>query len=252
VTYPQVIIDGVLAMLEAGLSQAEISRRKGMSRYAIRQWGLGRVPKRSSEAHHDREVCPRISTLPGPAYAYLLGLYLGDGNISKMKKGVFRIRITCCSAYPHLMDLCQAALEAALPNSRVSRYGRIGCTDVASYSKHWPCLFPQHGPGLKHLRPIVLRPWQVAIVREHPKDFLRGLIHSDGCRGINPIRAPRSGKMYYYPRYEFANVSEDIKGLFCWACDLLGAEWKVMNRKTISINKRADVAFLDTFIGPKT
>jgi len=58
--------------------------------------------------------------------------------------------------------------------------------------------------------------------------------------------------MYRYPRYEFANESQDIKMLFCMSCDALGVGWKVMNRKTISINKRADVAFLDTFIGPKT
>jgi hypothetical protein len=168
-----------------------------------------------------------------------------------MPKGVFRLRIFCCDAYPHLMDLCQEAMEAVLPGHRVGCFQSIGCTDVSSYSKHWPCLFPQHGPGMKHLRCIELTPWQDEIVRRFPREFLRGLIHSDGCRGINPIRSPK-GKSYLYPRYEFANVSEDIKDLFCWACDLLHVEWKVMNAKTISINKRADVAFLDTFIGPKS
>jgi hypothetical protein len=58
--------------------------------------------------------------------------------------------------------------------------------------------------------------------------------------------------MYFYPRYVFSNRSEDIKRLFCRVCDMLRGKWKVMNRYTISINKRADVAFLDTFIGPKT
>jgi hypothetical protein len=32
--------------------------------------------------------------------------------------------------------------------------------DVSSYWKHWPCLFPQHGPGRKHERRIALVPWQ--------------------------------------------------------------------------------------------
>ena len=80
---------------------------------------------------------------------------------------------------------------------------------------------------------------------------MRGLVHSDGCRSINPITAP-SGKKYFYPRYEFTNVSDDIRGLFCSACERLGIEWKRTNHKNVSVNKRADVAFLDTFIGPKT
>jgi hypothetical protein len=44
------------------------------------------------------------------------------------------------------------------------------------------CLFPQHGPGRKHERPIVLAGWQQSITRRHPKQLIRGLIDSDGCR----------------------------------------------------------------------
>jgi hypothetical protein len=249
-TYPQAVIDEVLRLSDEGLSQAEISRRKGISRAAIREWQRGKLPKRS-HAEHERCLCPLIRTVPPRPYAYLLGLYLGDGTISDMHRGVFRLRIFCCDAYPHLMDLCQEAIEAVLPDHRVGRVKKLGCTDVSATSKHWPCLFPQYGRGMKHLRRIELAPWQAGIVREHPQGFLRGLIHSDGCRNINKV-SNRSGQRYEYPRYSFKNVSDDIRQLFCWACDLLQVEWKVMNRYTISINKRADVAFLDTFIGPKT
>jgi hypothetical protein len=253
VTYPQAVINDVLRLLGEGLSQAEVSRRTGVSRATVRDWSIGHVPRRGAECHgvDERASCPLLATVATPAYAYLLGLYLGDGTISKMRKGVFRLRIFCCDAYPHLQDLCQEAMEAVLPGNRVGRTQCPGCMDISSCSKHWPCLIPQHGPGKKHLRPIELMPWQDDIVRQFPRDFLRGLLHSDGCRGTNLVRG-RSGKTYFYPRYEFTNRSEDIKDLFCWACDLLGVEWRVMNDATISINKRADVAFLDTFIGPKT
>jgi hypothetical protein len=37
-------------------------------------------------------------------------------------------------------------------------------------------VFPQHGPGRKHERPIRLEPWQELIVAAHPKAMVRGLI----------------------------------------------------------------------------
>lgn len=59
---------------------------------------------------------------------------------------------------------------------------------------HWPCLFPQHGPGRKHERPIVLEHWQREIVEQHPGPFLRGLFHSDGCRVTDWTRSRLTGK----------------------------------------------------------
>jgi hypothetical protein len=66
----------------------------------------------------------------------------------------------------------------------------------------------------------------------------------------NTIRHPK--KTYSYPRYNFTNRSDDIRGIFCDACDLLGIEWRVMNSWDISIARREAVARLDEFVGPKT
>jgi hypothetical protein len=96
---------------------------------------------------------------------------------------------------------------------------------------------------------IALAPWQKELVLRHRELLLRGLIHSDGCRSINTIRHPK--KTYEYPRYQFSNRSVDIKRIFSDACDLLGIEWRVMNRWDISVARRASVARLDEFIGPK-
>ena len=81
--------------------------------------------------------------------------------------------------------------------------------------KHWLCLLPQHGPGRKHDRAIVRAGWQADVVRAFPADFLRGLLHSDGCRVNNwATRVVRGQKKRYdYPRWQFVNVSEDILGL---------------------------------------
>jgi hypothetical protein len=90
---------------------------------------------------------------------------------------------------------------------------------------------------------------QEAIVAEHPRELLRGLIHSDGCRFVNRVRGPR--RDYAYTRYVFTNVSADIRGIFCDACDRLGIEWPQMNARNISVARRASVALLDGFVGPK-
>jgi hypothetical protein len=121
---------------------------------------------------------------------------------------------------------------------------------VTLYSKSWELLLPQHGPGMKHTRPILLEKWQRRLVRQEPGRFLRGLIHTDGWRGENLVRS-RTGKEYRYPRYQFFNRSEDILGLFTWACELVGVVAHRMNHDTISVARRDSVAILDEFVGPK-
>lgn len=137
-----------------------------------------------------------------------------------------------------------------MPNNKVGIVQAPGCKDVHCYSKHWPCLFPQHGPGKKHERDIVLEDWQQDITEVFPREFLTGLIHSDGCRAINKIR--RNGKVYEYPRYFFSNVSNDILGIFTNTCDQLGVDWKQNRWNSISIARSVDVAYLDQFVGAKT
>ena len=187
---------------------------------------------------------------PGP-YAYLLGLYLGDGCLSLHPRAVYRLRIALDSAYPQIIEECQTAIQRVLPFNRVGVQQKRGenCFDVWCYSRHLRCLFPQHGKGPKHLRPISLAPWQKAMTHAHPDRFLRGLIHSDGCRFDNVVQA--RGRTYRYPRYTFSNTSADIRRLFCDACDRAGVEWRQMNARNIAVSRRASVEILDRFIGPK-
>ncbi len=123
------------------------------------------------------------------------------------------------------------------------------CVDVSMWSKHWPCLIPQHGPGRKHKRRIALEPWQRAIVTAEPRHFLRGLIHSDGTRIVATER--KGSCVRRAPRYAFSNKSEDIKRLFCESCDALGIRWTRPSDRQIAIYRLQSVACLDEFIGPK-
>lgn len=129
-----------------------------------------------------------------------------------------------------------------------------GCLVIHACSPVWSQAFPQHGPGKKHERPIVLEGWQLAITQAHPRAFLRGLIHSDGCRCVNRFKTKLpSGRVaeYEYPRYFFTNYSEDILGIFAAHCDLIGVRWTRSSRKNISVSHRRSVALLDEFVGPK-
>jgi hypothetical protein len=186
--------------------------------------------------------------LPAGEYAYLLGLYLGDGCLSAARRDVYKLRITLDSRYPGIIRECASAMAGVLPNA-VAVQRRAGCSEVYSHSKRWICLFPQHGPGRKHEREIVLAEGQRQIAEGQPRRLLRGLIHSDGCRFTNPVR--HQGKLYRYSRYQFTNRSADIRRIFCEACDRLGIEWRQMNPRNISVARRASVARLDEFVGPK-
>jgi hypothetical protein len=181
-------------------------------------------------------------------YAYLLGQYLGDGHLVTDAR-VPALRIACAAAYPSIMDEVEAAMRGTLAKS-VCRVAQPGCFHIKSYSKHWPCLFPQHGPGMKHQRSIELAGWQQQIVDAHPRALLRGLIHSDGCRSVNRVRT--RGRWYEYPRYLFANESPDILRICGDALDRIGADWRYNRPNSVSVAKRESVALLDRFIGPKS
>ena len=113
------------------------------------------------------------------------------------------------------------------------------------YWTHWPCLFPQHGSGRKHLRPIVLTPWQHRLVSRNRRSLIRGLIFSDGCR----IVANDRGRMS--PRYHFSNRSDDIKQIYCESLDAHGIRWTRPCDMQIAVYRKASVALLDEFVGPK-
>jgi IclR helix-turn-helix domain len=244
---PDRILQG-LELAGQGLSATEIARRTGAPRATVRDWLSGRVPRVATRAGGSCSQCGGpthpFARLPGH-YVYLLGLYLGDGCLSRHPRGVFKLRVTLDHSYPGIIECCAQAMRSVLPPGQATGVAtKKGCVDVYAYWKGWPCLIPQHGPGRKHDRPIALAAWQVALVDRHPEQLLRGLIHSDGCRFIN------TGTNWRNPRYSFSNRSADIRGIFCDACARLGVRWTTCPY-TVYVSRKDDVARLDEFIGPK-
>jgi hypothetical protein len=253
--HPQTTVNRARRLSQQGLIDREVAQITGVPISTIQKWRAGtrRAPGRRGKAR--QPDCPRCTERPlnEPAYAYLFGLYLGDGCLTRGRRDVFALHIFCCDDWPGLLAAAKSAMSVVMPASSVFGVRRVGMTEVKSYSKHWPCLFPQHGPGRKHTRPIGLAGWQRAIVERYPGDFARGLFHSDGWRGVNRVhRAWGTGeRSHEYPRYLFVNKSADILQLCGHTLDQLGVAWRYSRPTVISVARREAVARLDQFVGPK-
>jgi hypothetical protein len=246
-THPIDLVRRSLDLHKAGLSATEVARHVGAPRSTVRDWIYGKVPRARNGTGAGCARCGALHDLPGlpPAYVYLLGMYLGDGCLSEHRREVYKLRISLDARYPGIADECERAIRAVMPKNRVGRVRNSGWHELFAYSKAWPCLFPQHGPGRKHERDIELVDWQRSLVARWPALLLRGLIQSDGCRFQN------TGRAWSHPRYSFTNLSSGIRTIFCETCDSMGIHWTLSGGKTIYVSRKADVATLDRFIGPK-
>jgi hypothetical protein len=182
---------------------------------------------------------------------YVLGQYLGDGHLVTRAR-VPVLRIYTSADYPRIQD----EVVDAITETRGSKPGvlklaqTLRALKIQSYWKHWPCVLPQHGPGRKHERPIVLTAWQQELIDANPWPLIRGLIHSDGCRAINRVRV--RGRWYAYPRYFFSNESRDILEIMGGALDRAGVAWRYNRPNSISVAQREAVAPVDAYVGRKT
>lgn len=237
-----------LELLDAGASLSDVSRVTGIARSTIRSWVEAARPLATTCCR-----CEQAGPAVGAAYAALLGFYLGDGCISTHARHT-TFRVSCDAAWPGIIADVSQLVGAVHPTGGVFQVRAPGAIVVQGNWKHWPCLFPQHGPGRKHDRPIVLEEWQEEIVRAFPADFLRGLFHSDGARVNNWATRMVGGqrRRYDYARWQFSNRSADIRALCCWALDLVEVPWRQSGPWTISVSRREAVALLDELVGPKT
>ncbi|WP_165984035.1 helix-turn-helix domain-containing protein [Streptomyces sp. YIM 98790] len=256
--YPPSVRSAALAMIRQGASYADVTERFGVPRGTLGWWRSQERRALGIPVPDHRPDCPRCQGRPfgHSAYSYLLGLYLGDGHIISRGKQ-HHLSLFCSARWPGLVQAAEEAMQAVMSRPRISRRTRNGCVEVKSFSRHWVCMFPQHGPGRKHERRIVLESWQETIVDEHPWEFVRGLIHSDGSRVTNWVVRTIGGepKRYEYPRYFFTNTSVDIMALFTGTLDRLGVEWRSLRQHrravTVSIARRESVALLDARVGAK-
>jgi hypothetical protein len=244
--HPPEIRQAALELVSAGVNDCEIARRLDLPRTTVRDM------HRSRRQNATRPLCARCWQRSSPVvftasdYAELLGLYLGDGHISQGAR-TQKLRLSLDARYPGIVADSEALLRRCFPGNRVGRVSACGGNNLIPhvYHAHLTCLFPQAGPGKKHERPIILEPWQRALVAAAPWSLLRGLIRTDGCVFVN-----RTGR-YEYTSYHFRNLSRDILELFEQTCRAVGLHPRAASTY-VRLNRREDVAALLSHVGRKT
>lgn len=233
--------------LQGGASMRSIARTLGIHHSTVAYWlKQQRAPKPSLSLPQEPYIAP-TAFATWYSYSYILGLYLGDGHISKVRRS-YRLRITQDMRYPTLIALNIHHLGLLLPHSSPSAYpcSDGNCTNVTVYAKILPLLFPQAGKNRKDQREIVLAQWQQSHLQIN--GFIRGLIHSDGSRYKNRVRNAKTGREYSYTTYQFSSKSQEIMGLMMHSLESIGVNFRHRTKRdveSITISQRADVALLD-------
>jgi len=126
-------------------------------------------------ASKPKPIPPRSGLL-----AYVVGLALGDGNLSANGRAT-RLRVTCDAKYPELAARIHRALVELFPFNKVSIIPKTDrCFDISCHSQHWESLVGWRvGKGSKIDQQVSVPDW-VKSKPEYVIACLKGLLETDG------------------------------------------------------------------------
>lgn len=145
------------------------------------------------------------------ALAYVIGIALGDGNLSNPNGRAIRLRITCDAKYPSLAQEIIRNLHIVFPNNKV---GIIRPTktktffNISIYSNTLSKVMPwQAGKGSKFSQNARVPLW-IRRNKTFSKICLKALLQTDGC-------------MYVDRGYKMVNFTNHTKALTHDVYDML-------------------------------
>jgi DNA-binding transcriptional regulator WhiA len=113
--------------------------------------------------------------------AYLIGLAIGDGNLSNPNGRATRLRITCDVKYPNIIESITQTLQELFPNNKVGVVNRNDhCVDVSCYSNKLEELLGWKArSGSKYQQKVSIPEW-ILNDQEFTTLCLKGLFETDG------------------------------------------------------------------------
>lgn len=134
--------------------------------------------------------------------AYIVGVALGDGNLSCSNGRAIRLRISCDTKYPGIIKDIMTNLKIIFPSNKVSlcKHSSVNCIDVSVYSNKLDEFIPwKVGAGTKIDQQAHVPDW-ITLNKDFSISCLRGLLQTDGS-------------IYYDRGYQMVNFTNLIKPL---------------------------------------
>lgn len=114
--------------------------------------------------------------------AYVIGLAIGDGNLSNQNNRAAKLRITCDTKYPNLIKRIAKSLQTLLPENKVGMVKRKGnCLDIYVHSNHLENLLGWRTKGGSKFVQKVKTPDWIKKKPEYIVLYLKGLVETDGA-----------------------------------------------------------------------
>jgi DNA-binding transcriptional regulator WhiA len=127
------------------------------------------------------EYAKIMEQFPVGTLAYVIGIAIGDGNLSNPNDRAIRLRITCDAKYPLLIQKISKSVKEILPQNKVSIIYRSNTyIDISCYSNQWIKWLPwKTREGPKSKQRIIIPEW-IKNNNEYTRKCLCGLIETDG------------------------------------------------------------------------
>jgi len=145
-----------MRLAAGGMCATEIARRLNIPRSTVRDWLAGRQPRLArtgrqpwltdsggvvcSKCNHEHNLWKLDAD-----YAYLLGLYLGDGFISAHRRGVYRLRIVLDEKYPGIIASAAATIGRVRGGKALVQARPTKCVEVPLTGARGPACFRNTG-----------------------------------------------------------------------------------------------------------
>ncbi|MEX2013297.1 MAG: LAGLIDADG family homing endonuclease [Parcubacteria group bacterium] len=113
--------------------------------------------------------------------AYVIGVALGDGNLSNPNGRAVRLRITCDTKYPYLISKIEKSIKKVAPLNKVSRIKRADtAVDISCYSNGWEKVLGWKAKGGSKMKQGIGVPSWILKNKECTQACLAGLFETDG------------------------------------------------------------------------